>query len=200
MILKRLKIETMIGNYTNCYIIADEQKQEAMCIDPAGEPERILETLKLLNSKLKYIYLTHCHADHTAGLEELKRATNATILIHRIEYENLKNPEITLSVLIGTKQVEIEADSRIDQGDALHVRRHRISGDTHTRTYKSVELFYIQKNINYYSQETHCLKEHMVDVTFLLGNEKEILKSIKNKLIVLPEDTLIYPGHRGTSA
>lgn len=199
MILKRLKIETMIGNYTNCYIIADEQKHEAMCIDPAGDSERILETLELLNTKLKYIYLTHCHADHTAGLEELKKATAAKILIHRIEYENLNNPEISLSVLIGTKQVEIEADARIDEGDKLHIRGYRIGRYTHTRTHKSVVHLYIQKSINYYSQEIHSLKAHMVDVTFLLGSEKEILKSIRSKLMVLPEDTLIYPGHRRAS-
>jgi len=97
MILKRLKIETGVGNYTNCYIIADEEKKEAMCIDPAGEAERVLETLELLGVKLKYIYLTHCHADHIAGVEEIKDKTNASVLIHRLEYENLKNPEINLS-------------------------------------------------------------------------------------------------------
>lgn len=121
MILKRLKMETMIGNYTNCYIISDEEQREAMCIDPAGEPEEILETLKILDAKLKYIYLTHCHADHTAGLEEVKRATNAKILIHRKEYENLQNPNITLSRLIGTKDIEISADARVDEGDLLHI-------------------------------------------------------------------------------
>ena len=76
MILKRVKIETMIGNYTNCYIIEDEEKHEAMVIDPAGEPEKIIDILNLLQAKVKYIYLTHCHADHTAGLEELKKQTN----------------------------------------------------------------------------------------------------------------------------
>ena len=126
MILKKLKIETMIGNYTNCYIIADEEKNEAMVIDPAGEYEKIIDTLKLLNVKCKYIYLTHCHADHTAGLESLKKATDACILIHRIEYEHLKNPDINLSKIIGSKNIEIDADARVDEGDTLHVRRYRI--------------------------------------------------------------------------
>ena len=121
MILKILKIETMIGNYTNCYVISDEVKKEAMVIDPAGEPEKILETLDLMNVKLKYIYLTHCHADHTAGLDELKKRTGAKILIHRFESENLQNSEVNLSNLIGTKNVEVSADSRVDDGDILHV-------------------------------------------------------------------------------
>lgn len=97
MILKRLKIETMLGNYTNCYVVADDEKMEAMVIDPAGEVEKVMETLKILDVKPKYIYLTHCHADHTSGLKELKQKTHAKILIHREEYENLKNPVVNLS-------------------------------------------------------------------------------------------------------
>ena len=90
MILKRLKIESTTESYTNCYIIEDEDIKEAMVIDPAGEPEKIIETLELLDTKVKYIYLTHCHADHTAGVEEIKNITNCKVLIHRNDYENLK--------------------------------------------------------------------------------------------------------------
>lgn len=97
MILKRLKIETMIGNYTNCYVLADEEKKEAMVIDPAGDVNKITKTLSLLNTDLKYIYLTHCHADHTGAFETLKSETGAKVLIHRNEAENLKNPDINLS-------------------------------------------------------------------------------------------------------
>lgn len=121
MILKRIKIETMIGNSTNCYIIADESKKEAMVIDPAGDCDRIVEMLDILDIKLKYIYLTHCHADHIGALEELKKRTDAKILIHRIESENLRNTEVNLTSNLGMKNVEIEADSRVDEGDTLHV-------------------------------------------------------------------------------
>lgn len=126
MILKVLKIETMIGNYTNCYVIADEEKGEAMVIDPAGEPEKILDTINMLHVKLKYIYLTHCHADHTAALETIKKKTNAITLIHRDDAENLRNPMVNLCTNIGTKNIEIDVDSRIDDGDLLHVRKYGV--------------------------------------------------------------------------
>ncbi len=73
MILKRIKIETMIGNATNCYIIADEEQKEAMVIDPAGECNKIMEMLDILGMKLKYIYLTHCHGDHIRSFRRIKR-------------------------------------------------------------------------------------------------------------------------------
>ncbi len=75
MILKRLKINTIIGEPTNCYIIADENTKEAIVIDPAGEVDKILEMLNTLDVKVKYIYITHCHGDHIAGVPELKEKT-----------------------------------------------------------------------------------------------------------------------------
>ena len=121
MILKRLKIENSISSYTNCYIVVDENKKEGMVIDPAGECEKILDMLNILGVNLKYIYLTHCHSDHTGALEELKEKTGAKLLIHRIESENLKDEGINLSAELGIKNVEIEADARVDDGDILHV-------------------------------------------------------------------------------
>ncbi len=121
MILKRLKIENSISSYTNCYIVVDENKKEGMVIDPAGECEKILDMLNILGVNLKYIYLTHCHSDHTGALEELKEKTGAKLLIHRIESENLKDKDINLSTELGIKNVEIEADARVDDGDILHV-------------------------------------------------------------------------------
>lgn len=121
MILKRLKIENSISSYTNCYIVVDENKKEAMVIDPAGECEKILDMLNILGVNLKYIYLTHCHSDHTGALEELKEKTGAKLLIHRIESENLKDKDINLSAELGIKNIGIDADARVDDGDILHV-------------------------------------------------------------------------------
>ena len=60
MILKRLKISTWIGDATNCYIILDQQSKEIMVIDPAGDVDRLVEMINILQGKLKYIFLTHC--------------------------------------------------------------------------------------------------------------------------------------------
>ena len=72
MILKELRIDSWAGDVTNCYIVQDEETKETMVIDPAGEVEKIIEILNILNAKLKYIYVTHCHGDHIGGVLELK--------------------------------------------------------------------------------------------------------------------------------
>ena len=69
MILKILKVNSGFVEKTNCYIVQDENTKEAMVVDPGGEANKIIELLDILGAKLKYIYLTHCHGDHIAGVK-----------------------------------------------------------------------------------------------------------------------------------
>lgn len=194
MILKTLKIENMIGSYTNCYIIADEDKKEAMVIDPAGETNKILDMLKILDTNPKYIYLTHCHADHIGAVEELREKTNAKFLIHRVENENLRNPEVNLTSNLGIKNIELEADARVDEGDKLHVgdiELNVIHTPGHTNGGSSL---YSKEHKLLFSGDT-LFKGTFGRYDLPTGSKKDIMNSIENKLLKLPEDTLIYPGH-----
>ena len=122
MILKELKINTWVGDPTNCYIILEEKSKEIMVIDPAGESQKIAEMINdVLKGNLKYIYLTHCHADHILGVMELKEKCGGKILIHRDDSEGLNNPDINLSPYISVEKIELEADSRIDGEDTIHL-------------------------------------------------------------------------------
>ena len=90
MILKEQKIETWVGDATNCYLILDEESRETMIIDPAGDVDKLEEMINILNGKLKYIYLTHCHGDHILGVTELKNRCGGKVLIHRNDAERIK--------------------------------------------------------------------------------------------------------------
>jgi len=72
MILKKIEVQVMPGHLTNCYIIADELSKEAMIVDPGSEAQKIIDMIKVLDVKVKYILLTHCHADHVMAVPELK--------------------------------------------------------------------------------------------------------------------------------
>ena len=87
MILKRLKIDTWIGDATNCYIVLDNESKETMVIDPAGDVDKITQMIDILGGNLKYIYLTHCHGDHIGGVSELQENRGGRILIHREDAE-----------------------------------------------------------------------------------------------------------------
>ena len=83
--------------------------------------EKIIEMLDILEARLKYIYLTHCHADHIGAVTELKKAKGGKILILRADAEGLYNEDINLSECINMGDIELEADSRVDDGDKIHI-------------------------------------------------------------------------------
>lgn len=84
MILKTLKLNIANrGLVTNCYIIVDEKTRETIVIDPGAEVDKILNMLDVLDANLKYIFVTHCHADHIGALDSLKEARGGKILVSR---------------------------------------------------------------------------------------------------------------------
>lgn len=194
MILKELKIDTWVGDPTNCYIILDEQSKEAMVIDPAGDVDRIVEMINILEGKLKYIYLTHCHADHILGVTELKNRCGGKVLIHRDDAQGLNNPEINLSPYIGMGNIELEADSRIDGDDTIHL------GDLsflviHTPGHtKGGTSLYCEKEKCLFSGDT-IFRGTWGRTDLPTSSIEDIMNSIVNKLMKLPDDTIVYPGH-----
>lgn len=195
MILKRLQLETNLVDLTNCYIIVDDATKEAMVIDPASNSEKIIEMLEILEAKLKYIYLTHCHGDHTGAVVDLQNKYGAKVLIHRIESENLRNPEITLNYYIGIPDIKLEEDSRIDDGDLIHLGELEfrvIHTPGHTNGGTSL---YCEKEKMLFSGDT-LFRGTWGRTDLPTGSLVDIMNSITDKLLVLPDDTIVYPGHR----
>lgn len=194
MILKRIKVSVLEEQSTNCYIIEDESSKEALVIDPGGEADKIVDMLDTLGASLKYIYLTHCHADHTHGVNELRAQKGATVLIHRADYENINNDRINLATYIGLNEIYIDDVMRVDEYDKIHVGNIElevIHTPGHTEGGSSL----------------YCKEEKMVftgDAMFRgtwgrtdlpTGSLEQIMDSIMEKLLKLPDDTIVYPGH-----
>ena len=190
MILKELKIQTWIGDPTNCYIIFDEESKETMVIDPAGDVEKIVDMLHILKGSLKYIYLTHCHGDHIAGVTELKRQCGGKILIHRLDSEGLNDVNINLSTIIDLPPIELEADSRIDDNDVIHLGNLKfkvIHTPGHTKGSTSL---YCEKEGCIFSGDT-LFRGTWGRTDLPTGSMEDII----HKLLILPDNTIVYPGH-----
>jgi len=194
VILKKLEVKVAPTHITNCYIVADEKSKEAMILDPASEPDKIIDMIKVLGVKVKYIVLTHCHADHINNVPEIKKQLGGKVLIHRQEFESIKNPNITLFENLGLVIKKIEPDARIDDGDLIHL------GDI---SFKVIHTPGHTKG----SICLYCPEEKMLlsgDTLFSgawgrtdlpTSSFEDIMASISNKLMILPEDTIVYPGH-----
>ena len=194
MILKELKINTWVGDPTNCYVIFDEKTKEAMVIDPGGEVEKIEEMLDILNAKVKYIYLTHCHGDHISGVNKLKKRRGGKVLIHRIESENLNNPQVNLCNYIGLEEIELDIDSRVDDKDLIHIGNIELQV-IHTPGHTSGgTALYCSEQKMLFSGDT-LFKGTWGRKDLTTSSIEDIMDSITNKLLILPEDTIVYPGH-----
>ena len=194
MILKELKIETYIVEPTNCYIILDEKSKEIMVIDPAGDVNRIEEMINILNGKLKYIYLTHCHGDHIMGVPDLKRKCGGTVLIHREDSEGLNRMDINLSKYVNIPEIELEADSRVDDNDLIHLGNLEFKV-LHTPGHtKGSTSLYCEKEKCIFSGDT-IFRGTWGRTDLPTSSIEDIMNSIINKIMILPEDVIVYPGH-----
>ncbi len=194
MILKRIKIDAGVGEDTNCYIISDEITKETIVIDPAGEVDKIIDMLNVLEAKVKYILITHCHGDHIGGVEELRNRVGGKVLVHIIDAEGLYKEEISLTYYIGMNPIYLEADSRLNDEDKIHI------GDLefkviHTpgHTKGSICLYY-EKERCLFSGDT-LFRGTWGRTDLPTGSFEDIINSITNKLMTLPDETIVYPGH-----
>ena len=188
MILKRL----VLGLFqTNCYIVGSESSKAGMVIDPAARANKILESIKDLGLDIKLIVLTHGHLDHVEALAEVKEATGAKVAIHTDDaYFLQKRP---LNTSFGFPYPDTSSPDRLlEDGDSLDVD----------------DLQFLVLHTPGHSPGGICLLGHGVvfsgDTLFNYGigrtdfpgcSYDQIMNSIYTKLMTLPDDTIVYPGH-----
>ena len=194
MILKRIQVMTKLPDFTNCYIVQDEESKEAMVIDPGGEPDKILDMLYVLDAKVKDICITHCHGDHIGAVINIKEKMGGKVLIHRYDAEGLENDNISLASYIGMNNLELESDSRVDDNDLIHIGQIPfIVIHTPGHTVGSSSLYCKNETLVFTGDTLFRGTWGRTDLP--TGNFESIMDSISKKILVLPEDTIVYPGH-----
>ena len=198
MIMKTIRAQ--VGNtdmFTNMYVIADENTKEGVLIDAGGGVDKIVNFIENMQIKLKYIILTHCHVDHVAGLRGLKKEyPRAKIIINVEDAEGLADASINMCEYLGVENNFLNADITVKEGDKIQF------GDLealiiHTPGHTAGSMCILIKDA-LFSGDT-LFKGTRGRTDLKTGSEREILWSIKDKLLELPEDTIVYPGHGATT-
>jgi len=176
---------------SNCYIVGSESTKEGMIIDPGAEAEQILKGVNDLGLDIKLIVLTHGHIDHIGAVKEVKEATGAEVAIHSHDAESLQ--ERSLSGIFGfSYPAPPPPDRLLKGGDSIDV------GDLH----------FLVVHTPGHSPGSICLFGHEVvfcgDTLFNFGvgrtdlpggNTSQLMDSLHTKLMMLPDNTVVYPGH-----
>ncbi|MET3699224.1 glyoxylase-like metal-dependent hydrolase (beta-lactamase superfamily II) [Bacillus oleivorans] len=178
----------------NCYLVWNESKN-CLIIDPGGEDEKIRAAIKKLNLSPRAILLTHCHFDHIAALEEIRQSYSIPVYVHENEAKWLLDPALNGSQLFNLGTVRCKpADRFFTTEGTLDVEGFQFTlFETPGHSPGSVS-FYFEDDCFVISGD--ALFYGSIGRTDLPGgNHKELIKSIKEKLLTLPDDTIVLPGH-----
>ena len=177
---------------TNCYVLGDEKSKEGAVIDPGGDPEKIEKVIEKEKLNIKYIILTHGHADHIAALTELKKKTNALILIHPADSDMLVDPTYNLSIFTGQDLVCPKADKFLDDGDKVEVGGFELEV-LHTPGHSPGGISLFTDKMIFTGDALFCGGIGRTD--FPGASHTQLLNSIKEKILTKPDDTVVYSGH-----
>jgi hydroxyacylglutathione hydrolase len=178
----------------NCSVIGDETTREAMVIDPGDDIEDVLALLEKHHLQVKQIVITHAHIDHVGGAMKLRSATGAPILLNQNDHALLKMLDIQ-AAWIGMKDPgKVEIDHSLGQADTIRVGSLAASViHTPGHTEGSVCLYFQSEN-KLIAGDT--LFAGSIGRTDLPGGSMEkMIQSLQGKLMALPDDTLVVPGH-----
>jgi len=182
----------------NCSILGDEVSGEAIVIDPGAEIGRIQATLQKHKLTLKQILITHAHIDHIAGAARLKALTGAPIFYNRNDLPLVKMMDAQAAWL-GMETPEVQApDDTLDEGRVVSIPG--ITGQilqTPGHTEGSVCLYVPEQKLLIAGDTLFAGSVGRTDLPG--GDGRKLMRSIHDKLLVLPQDTLVVPGHGPTT-
>jgi len=177
----------------NVYFYYDDETKVGVVIDPGGESKRLCRFIDDNGLKIEGILLTHGHFDHILAVNAVKGATSAPVACHSAEEIMLRSSKQNF-FREAVKDTGVEADILLNDGDVFEFGGHKIKV-IHTPGHTA-------GGVSYYAEECSALFSgdtlfyDSVGRTDLQGgNNAALCSSIKDKLFILPDDTVVYPGH-----
>ncbi len=182
----------MVG--TNCYLAVNEEEKQCILIDPAVYSGEITEQIRREGLNLRAILLTHGHFDHIMGIDGFRKEfPEIPVYAHREEEALLRDASMNASLEFG-RQYTFSGAAYAEDGDVLdlagmqfrviHTPGHTIGGC----------CYYLQEEKVLFSGDT-LFQESIGRTDFPTGNGGQLMRSIREKLFTLPEETAVYPGH-----
>jgi len=193
-----LKIESVtVGPYeVNSLIVWCEDTMEAVLFDPGAEAYRLLARIDKLDLIMRRVIITHGHADHIGEISVVLAGNKVPLSIHKLDRPKLTDPEKNLSAFIGPPIIAPDADDMIEEGDLIKIGNRSLRA-IHVPGHSQGSLCFYGDGI-LISGDT-LFNRGIGRTDFPDSNESDLHSAIRTKLYILPEDTVVYPGHGPTT-
>ncbi len=189
MILKLLPL----GQFqTNCYLVGSENTKEGIVIDPGSDPLVIIDQIRQLDLKINLIVNTHAHVDHVMAIESIKRATDAKFALHADDLPILHQASAAGVQFFGKPVIVPEPDILLKDGDTVEAGEVKLTV-IHTPGHSPGGICLYTEGVVFSGDTLFQFSIGRTD--FPGGNHRQLLDSIVTRLFVLPDDTVVLPGH-----
>ncbi|MBU4377217.1 MAG: MBL fold metallo-hydrolase [Candidatus Omnitrophica bacterium] len=189
MFIKRVVVGAL---ETNCYILADPQTREAAIIDPGSDGNGIKREIERHGFNIKCVINTHGHGDHISSNGKFK----APIYIHRLDVDFLRNSKLNMSASFGFSIKSPEASRILEEGDIIEIGSCGLKV-IHTPGHTPGSISLLGRGFVFTGDTLFMGGVGRTD--FPYGSEKKLIDSIREKLLVLDDNTIVYPGHGPSS-
>jgi glyoxylase-like metal-dependent hydrolase (beta-lactamase superfamily II) len=189
VIIKRLVVGSLSAN---CYIVGSETTRAGLLIDPGGNAEDIFKAVTDSGLDIKIIVLTHGHSDHIAALYDIQDRTGGEVAIHTADAQFLRGGR-TSSMMFGISyKTPAPPDRLLNGGDIIDIGDLHFSV-LHTPGHTPGSICLLTHN-KVFTGDT--LRYRGIGTTLMPGSSRsQLIDSIHTKLLVLPDNTIVYPGH-----
>ena len=177
---------------TNCYLVINEEQKKGVVIDPGGDADQILEKIKQKGITIEAIFLTHGHSDHIMAVDEVREVTGAKVYISEADADMLTKASSNLSVYMGAGREFKAADEFLIDGEtitAAGLKFQVVATPGHTKG-----GICLLCGDTVFCGDT-IFSESIGRTDLPGGSYSQILHSIKTKIMVLPDEMKLLPGH-----
>ena len=189
MIIKQIIVGSMA---VCCYIIACEKTMKAAIVDPGGDEDKILAEAKKMGVSIEYIIATHGHPDHVCGNRIIQEATGAKIIMHAADALFFgKSEVVSYFSMLGLEPSPV-TDIEVEEGDVIEIGEVKLQV-LHTPGHTPGGMCLYNKP-DIITGDT-LFVGGLGRTDFPGGSHDELIESIKTKLLPLPEETVVWPGH-----
>ena len=188
----RMKSFTVGPLGVNCYVLQDDFSDAGLVIDPGGNAEELLQYLKQEHISLQTIVNTHGHGDHIGVDDRLRQATGARLLIHAADAPMLADARANLSAYMGFTVQAAPADAFLQDGETLQVG-HMSFTVLQTPGHSPGGICLFGEGVLFSGDSLFA--ESIGRCDFPGASETELVAALQKKILPLPDDVKVYPGH-----